>query len=270
MNYTIKSHTTQPMNEILSKLGLTSNEIQIYKYILRNANLTAAAIAKDLNLDKSSTYRACENLLRLGLLINSPKKRGTTYIANSPEALTTLHANKQAELETLEKQLPSLINTLKNEKSGSNRNVQIRTEYGLEAIRRIMVESLSSKDKLIREWQQTDKSYYRQDEQVDYILKFAKKRIDLGIKIKQLEANTSFIDSGFKTIMTSSEKHLKEIRLMPKGFEDNNTLRVWDNTVNIISFDDQEEYVVVTIKDRYIANIIRNLFDFVWKQSTKF
>ncbi len=258
------------MESILNNLGLSPNEITIYKYILSNPNLTAAALAKQLNLDKSSTYRACDNLIKLGLLINSPKKRGTTYIANNPEVLTNLYSAKMAEYSALGEQLPSLIKSLQEQKKALARNVQIKTEYGLEAVRNIMEDSLNNKEKVIREWQQTDKSYYRQDEQVAYILDFAKRRIKQGIQIKQLEANLSFEESGFKEIMSSSKKHLKEIRLMPKGFEDKNTLRIWDDTVNIISFDEQEDYVVVTIKDRYISEIIRNLFDFVWRQSSQY
>lgn len=258
------------METILNNLGLSPNEITIYKYILSNPNLTAATIAKHLSMDKSSTYRACDNLIRLGLLINSPKKRGTTYIDNNPEALNHLYSAKMAEFTALGEQLPSLIKTLSEQKKALARNVQIRTEYGLEAVRKIMEESLNNKSKVIREWQQTDKSYYLQPEQVAYILDFAKRRIKQGIIIKQLEANLSFEKSGFKEIMSSSKKHLKEIRMMPPGFEDKNTLRIWEDTVNIISFDEQGEYVVVTIKDRYIAEIIRNLFDFVWRQSKQY
>jgi sugar-specific transcriptional regulator TrmB len=258
------------MEDILQKIGLTENETQVYISLLKAGNKTAAEIARDLSLDKSSTYRACENLTKLGLIISSPKLRGTTYLAQNPNALHEVYQRQMKKFESLGSQLNETISELQKTARGDSRNVQLRTEYGLEAVRKVMVESLNNKDKIIREWQQTGKNYYRNKDQVAYILDFAAKRIKAGIQIRQLESDQSFKDDGYKGIMATDKKLLKEIRMMPGGFNDKNTLRIWEDTVNIISFDDNDDFVVVTIKDKYIALLIRNLFDFVWNKSEAF
>lgn len=255
------------MKETLLKLGLTENEIQAYLNLLKEGNRTAAEVARSLSLDKSSTYRACENLTKTGLLISSPQKRGTTYLAQSPEILQSLYEQRLKQYTNLGKDLNDLIKELKSDSNSSARNVYIRTEFGIEAIREVMNESLNNKGKVIREWQQNGKRSYHDPAQVNFILDFVKRRVKAGITIKQLESNENFIDTDFNNIMSTDKSILKEIHMVTGKYSDRNTLRIWDDTVNIISSDDKDNFVVVTIKDKFISGLIQNLFDFIWSNS---
>ena len=49
-----------------------------------------------------------------------------------------------------------------------------------------------------------------------------------------------------------------------------NSLRIWDNTVNIVSEDEHNEIAVITINDKLIADMMKNFYDFVWSTSIKY
>ena len=39
---------------------------------------------------------------------------------------------------------------------------------------------------------------------------------------------------------------------------------------NIISFDKDDNYIDITIKDKYVTELITSIFDFVWERSEKY
>jgi len=70
--------------------------------------------------------------------------------------------------------------------------------------------------------------------------------------------------------MKSDKKLLKEIRLMPKEMRGLYGLRISGDIANITSFDEKENYIVITIKDTYVALLLNSMFDFIWERSEKY
>ena len=255
-------------NKILQQLGMTPNESYTYITLLKNPNKTAAEISRMMNLDKSSTYRACENLEKAGLLISSPQTKGTTYIAKSPDVLNTVYQNKLSELEDIGSHIESSIEDLQKLTSSNTRNTNIRIEYGVKALQKAMNESLLSKEKFIQERIIGDhQRYFRDNSHAKFVLNFAKIRTAKRIKIHQLEKDDSFKDDQYKEIMVNQKKYLKEVRLAPPEWDDTSSLRIWDDVINIITYDDNNEFVVITIKDKFVAKLMKNMYGLIWKMS---
>ncbi len=149
------------MDNILQKLNLSENESALYLGLLRNGEQTAAEAARLLFMDKSSAYRAAENLFKQGLLIKNEKARGTIYAAQSPDTLKTLLNAKKNELTAIEGSLGDLINNLK-EQALSSRDTIVRVEKGYDAHIRLMELSLhENPKKLIREFWTLDNPLFR-------------------------------------------------------------------------------------------------------------
>lgn len=87
------------------------------------------------------------------------------------------------------------------------------------------------------------------------------------IHLKQLELEYEEMEKVFGEIMNKPNKYLKEVRILPKEFNDNNSFIIWDNNINIISETAKGEILVVSIKDPNIAQLMKNMFDFIWMQS---
>ncbi|MCX6730687.1 MAG: helix-turn-helix domain-containing protein, partial [Candidatus Roizmanbacteria bacterium] len=110
------------MNTILNQIGLTKNEVDVYLMFLKHTKKTAAEIARLLTMDKSSCYRAVDTLVTKGLLLASPKKRGTTHTAVSPTVLKELYHQKTNELKSKESELDHFITQLLKQDESKSRS----------------------------------------------------------------------------------------------------------------------------------------------------
>jgi len=76
--------------------------------------------------------------------------------------------------------------------------------------------------------------------------------------------------------MDPDPKFLKEIRLIPEEFENNNGFKIWGDYAEIISFsdydtpNDTDEVLVITIKDKIIVKLLKDIFNFIWTRSTNY
>ncbi len=255
------------MEKLLQKLGLTENQAKVYLGFLKSGEKMAADIAKKLRMDKSSVYRAVDELTKQGLLIVNPKKRGTTYKAASPEVLKEMLNIKKIELESQANSIKQLIDQLKKA-TQDERNTFILVEKGLGAVQQSMNRTLDAAlkaDKVIREKYRLDYPYFLDKEHVAFVNAFAQKRIQKGVSIRQL---INFADKTvFAPIMKISQKLLKEIRLVPKELDDYHALRIGGDNVTIISFDKNKDYIVITINDPFVASLMKSMFDFIWNKS---
>jgi len=258
------------MNPILVQLGLTPNESQVYLTYLKHKEKTAAEIARIIHMDKSSCYRAVESLVEKGLLITIPRLRGTTHTTASPEILKELFQNKKNELKSQENQLNEFVQKIIKD-TKTKRNTYIKVEQGIQAIRDNMdrnLEAAISTNKIIKEQYCLSFPYFKDKEHVSWVNDFARRRIKAGVSIRQI---VDFADKQvFSPIMKTDNKLLKEIRLMPEEMKGLYGLRISGDISNITSFDNKKNYIVITIKDTYVALLLNSMFDFIWKRSEKY
>lgn len=258
------------MNTTLTALGLTQNESAIYLAFLKQGAKTAAEIARSLHMDKSSAYRAVDELVTKGLLITNPKKRGATHTAVSPEVLRELYHQKVLEIQNQKSSLDQLVDNLIKQ-SDSARSTFIQVNTGIEAIRNGMDRNLEEavrSNKMIKEFYRLSFPYFTDANHVKWVSNFAKRRIASGVSIRQI------VDFAGKNVlaplMKTDKKLLKEIHLMPPEMKGMYGVRISGDVTDIISFDAVEKYIVITIKDTYVTLLMNSLFDFMWERSEKY
>lgn len=248
-------------NISIKSLGLTENDFLVYSSFLKHGEMSAAELSRKIKMDKSSCYRAVENLSNLGLVIKTDKNDISIYQASSPEVMRDVFASKKTQLDIL-------IDDLKKASQSSARSTYMTIEKGLESLRFRMNESLGSNEKFIREKFNNKFRFFDDPNHVEFVIDYAKERVKRNIKIIQLEEADWTEDSRFEDVMIDTKKYLKEIRKLPQDamFGDN-SLRIWDDTVNIISEDDSKEFIVITIKDKFVVKLMKDMFDFMWNRS---
>lgn len=245
----------------IKSLGLTENDFTVYSSFLKHGEMSAAELSRKIKMDKSSAYRAVENLTHLGLLIKISKNNISVYQASSPEVMKEIYTSRKTQLDLL-------IEGLKNENASSTRATFMTIEKGLDSLRFRMDESLDSKEKFIREKFNDKFRFFEDPEHVKYVIKYAKERVRRGIKIIQLEESDWAVDNRFEDVMVDTKKYLKEIKRLPMDAKlGENSLRIWDDTINIISEDGSNEFIVITIKDKFVVKLMKDMFDFMWNRS---
>jgi len=258
------------MNTILTNLGLTQNESAVYLAFLKHKETTAAEIARILHMDKSSCYRAVETLIAKSLLITIPKKRGTTHTAVAPEVLKELHRQQISQLKQQESELDLFISQLLKQDE-SSRNTFIKVETGIEAIRNGMdqnLEAAKKSTKLIKEFYRLSFPYFQDPDHIKWVNEFLKRRLAAGVSIRQIVDFAGV--NTFAPIMKTDKKLLKEIHLMPKELKGLYGVRMSGDITHIISFDKNNNYIDITIKDTYVTLLMNSLFDFMWARSEKY
>ena len=255
---------------ILEQIGLTANESAVYLAFLKRKEKTAAEIARIIKMDKSSCYRAVKSLVEKKLLITTPRPRGTTHSAVSPEVMREPLNQKKRDLAAQEEDLTQLISQLSCEHV-DKRSTYIEVEKGIQAVRDGMdrnLEAAMAGDKMIREQYRLSFPYFKDKEHIDWVNAFARRRIKAGISIRQI---VDFAGSDdFAPIMKTDKRLLKEIRLMPREMKGLHGLRVSGDITSLISFDEKKDYIVITVKDTYVEQLMNTLFDFVWERSEKY
>ena len=254
-------------SQILIKFGLTENESEVYLGFLKYGKSTAAELARKISMDKSSTYRAVENLESRALLIKHPRKRGTTYEAANPDTLKNLYDSRVIELASQRKMLSKFIRELKKEQSKTQRSTYIVVERGIPALQFRMDEALNSKEKLIREQFRTDHRFFENKAHVRFVINHAKRRFKKGVYLRQLEYFEDPKWDIFDDVMVDQKLYKKEIRIIPSELEDKNSFRIWDDTINIVSYDDKGDFIVITIKDKFVTQLMKTMYDFIWRRS---
>ncbi|MFH0773020.1 MAG: helix-turn-helix domain-containing protein [bacterium] len=258
------------MYTVLAQLGLTQNESAVYLALLKCKEKTSAEIARIIRMDKSSCYRAVESLVTKGLLITIPKKRGTTHTAVSPEILHELYRQQVSAFKQQESELDRFVAQLLKQDE-SQRNTFIKVETGIEAIRNGMDQNLEAaihSTKMIKEFYRLSFPYFQDKDHTKWVNGFARRRIAAGVSIRQI---VDFAGSDvFAPIMKTDTKLLKEIRLMPKEMKGLYGVRVSGDVTHIVSFDKEQKYIDITIKDTYVALLMNSLFDFIWEHSKKY
>ncbi len=256
--------------QLKNVLGLTDNEARIYIGLLKTGQKTAAYLARELGMDKSSCYRAVDNLVKKNLLIPNIKVRGTTYSAADPSVIKNIFEDRKNLFSAQEKMIDVFINKL-SKNIEQKRDTFIKVESGIQALRNAMNKTLEDAingNMTIKERYRLDSPYFRDKDHVNWVMDFTKRRIKAGVSIKQI-VNFAGQDV-FAPIMKTSKALLKEIRLMPDKMKDTNGFRVTDNLVYITSIDKNGGFIVITIKDKYVANMFNAMFDFVWENSKKY
>lgn len=253
---------------ILGKLGLTENESRLYLGVLNNPEQSGAQMARILKMDKSSSYRALDKLNQMGLVRSSIKDREIVFTAANPSTLKDLLKHKKLDLELTAGHLDELIESIEVNKK-EDRNLLITVEYGIDAMINRIEESLDSNEKMIREMYRKH-DFFDDPEYVEYIKRYAKKRVDKKILIRQLDDDMEEFSKLFKGMLDDKPKPYKETRRKPIEIDNYTSLRIWDNTTNFISYDDKGDFLIMTINDKYITALVKSMYDYIWERSKKY
>lgn len=146
------------------------------------------------------------------------------------------------------------------------RKTYITIDYGLEGHEKRMWESLNTKSGYIKELFRNH-THFNNSNHVNFVFRYATERVKRNIKIMQLVEPGVHEGTKMNEVMIKKKKFKKEIRIIPKEFKNNNSFRIWGDTVNIISYENQTDFITVTIKDKFIVSLIEDMWDFIWSRS---
>lgn len=231
---------------LLSNLGFDEKTEQVYRALLILQDTTVFRIAKKTGLKRTSIYHTLEKLISMGL-VSTHVHRGTKrFAAESPNKLKAFFEEKMI---LAERAIPLLQQETKKEYSTPN----IRIFEGKEGIKSISEEILESKEKKIF----SIGSVARLLEATEGRFGYGERRRKKGIFSQSLRPV-----SDPRSI---HQNRLEDVRILPDEFTFPAYILMFDITVAIILFEENNTSVVIT-SDSF-SRLMKSFFALLWRKS---
>ena len=126
----------QRLYNTLEQLGLSTLEITVYLEILQIGAIQASAVARRLNLNRSTTRYTLENLVKKKLIIQSKKNNTFYFTPENPEKIIVLLRSQQAELKSQEQQVQNIMGDLKSLQNPHSALPKVQFFEGAEGVKK--------------------------------------------------------------------------------------------------------------------------------------
>ena len=234
----------------LEKLNFSVNEAKVYLTLIKLGPSLAGRIAKEANLDRSSTYNALKQLTERGIVSTVFEKKRTIYVPADPKKIIDYYKEKE---EVANRIIPSLRELFKVKKE--KKNVLLFQGYkGLKTIFQDILDSCEGQEYYVM----GSEGYFR-EKMPYYSPIFTKLRDQKRIKTRVLIREGRTKTAGGKNM---------EYRAIPSDVISPATINIYNGKVAIFIWDDKPEAVL--IENERVSQTLKNYFEFMWKHAKKF
>jgi len=238
----------------LAKLGLSKPEINIYLYLLEQGLSSPIEIIRGTKILRANAYLILKSLQEKGLIEVQPKGKRKLYFSKDPEVLMQNLENKKNVLSDMLPDLRALYKSQKNKPS-------IKFFYGLEEIRDLFI-STRGKEKV----QFILSTNILFETYPEAFLKYRKEMAKKEVFVQDILTQKSAVSISQKTKEAMGVYY--DFRLFEQKYEDMPTsIRIWDDNVALISFDEPAFGTVVT--NKALATTFRVMFETMWKSGER-
>ncbi|MFA6963289.1 MAG: helix-turn-helix domain-containing protein [Patescibacteria group bacterium] len=251
--------------DILKKVGLTDQEINIYSALLEGGELPAHEIIKRTGLKKGDCYNKIYALKGLGFIEEFSKQKKKHFRLAHPEKIreytdAQIHAASLAERE-INAVLPSLISAfnLTYHKPG------VQVMEGIEGIKKLYEDTIQENKPIY--------SFLEANESNMEIWKwlrdvYVKQRVKAEITARVIVSAAE--DKNTAEYISHDAEELRETRIVKKSlFPCKLEIQVYGNKVSFANYNKGDVPLAVIIDNKSIAESMRGLFELAWKGAEK-
>ncbi len=245
--------------EVLERLGLSPGEAKAYIALLGLEAASVGPIAKAAGVSRSKIYEILGKLSARGLANQIVTGKKALYRACGPSTLLEIMERKKEDLHNEEKAVRKLIPQLEQLKHPEKRVVELFEKFeGLKSAREELLSSLSKGDTLLvlgapkaanEKWE-------------SWFLDFHSRRIKRGIGMNII------YNSDSREYGKIREKFkLTNVRYLPADFTTPTWFDVFNDKVLMVILPEGEKPYALLIRDKSVAESVRNYFELLWKIS---
>jgi sugar-specific transcriptional regulator TrmB len=245
---------------VLKKLGFSSEEIDVYTSLLHLGTQPASVVARNLNKKRTTVRVYLEQLTKEGFVRFTWKGTTQYFTAAKPEdILETLKHKKVKVSEKWDENIRAFSAILPELTSivCQDLNIPKVTYYeGIQDLKRMYTDSLTSKTEVLSLssvedlWELFGKQYDQW---------YVKKRIKQKITVRYIAKSTAVEKLEAK----KDKKYLRESRHLPaKLFDISNEINIYDGKVSIITL--KNEKIGILIQSQEIYHTMKVMFEALW------
>jgi predicted transcriptional regulator len=249
---------------LLKPFGLKKDHTRIYIYLLGEGEVSVLSISRKLGISRSRVYLLLEKLSQLGLVSEVGRKTKRRFVANSYKQFEILTAQKKREVEMLEGSIPPLFQQLGSLEIGKHKKSKIMHYKGIEGLKTVTWNSTEAVGTLRVFELASDMSAFLDFDfservRIEYVQKGVLKSSKQLTNFRQIRPWTNI----------SGLIDLWDCRYVdPKDLDMSMEIVVYNETVTMYQFQ-RKEIFCIEIFNADHAEMIKNLFDYVWSRSAK-
>ncbi|OGG09580.1 hypothetical protein A2154_01480 [Candidatus Gottesmanbacteria bacterium RBG_16_43_7] len=244
--------------DILTSVGLTPEQADIYLSLLTHGAQSASGLSKTTKVQRTYVYKICQELITQGLVNQSAKSRGATYMPLSPDHLLAIAEENKTKAATAVRALEGVLPELKSKYSVVEEKPVITYFEGIEGIKKIYGDTIKE-SKPILALVETSKVDQRIYEWVTTV--YVKKRIEHKIPVRAIVAK------GPKTriYIGKNEKELRDTKTVPsEKFPFEHEINIYGDKLALINHKAGAKLIGIIVHNKIIASTFRSWFELSW------
>ncbi len=246
--------------DILSQIGLSDEEVEIYQTLLKLGRVPASIVIEETSLKRGSVYNYLNDLEKKGLVKRVEGDKKLEFEPQSPDNLKSLIKDEKRRVDEVEKNLDNVLPSLKSKFNLTVEKPTIRHFEGIDGVKEVYKDTLeTAKD--LDEPIKVIVSDYDSKEFDEYLRRYyVPKRAKRGIKSKVISPT-----KPTKEKLEEDKKLLKERRYISREeFAVPTEIDIYNDKVALISF--KEKLIGVIIENKDYAQTMNKIFDQMWEK----
>ncbi|HJO14809.1 MAG TPA: transporter substrate-binding protein [Candidatus Pacearchaeota archaeon] len=241
----------------LKEIGLTESQITVYEAILDLGTCTFIKIQERTGIERRNIYDILNKLITKGLVVFSIDKEKKTYHCTHPNKIKEAIESKKSNLESLEEQIPNILNLFNNTKQ----TTKIEVFRGEESIRALIDETL--------EYDSTywlgGSSHIESTNLRFWFSQWMKIRSENKRNMYDLNNAATFLEDYPPSNTEENLKNLYNYSSLPSNMRLFNTILIFGNKVAQISWESQPFALVIDSKETKESYL--RIFNHFWEES---
>ncbi|OGL65882.1 hypothetical protein A3B21_02230 [Candidatus Uhrbacteria bacterium RIFCSPLOWO2_01_FULL_47_24] len=252
----LKHSTKLGLERDLLQFGFDKKRAAVYVALLQMGKAPVQMVAKAARIKRTTVYSVLQGLEADGLVSRAIEGKKQIFIAENPSTIMSQLESKKTALELLLPELNLLY-------SATPAKPRVRFYEGVEGIKTIFEDTLTSRPKEILDFTSLDDLV---NVFGDYMKSYTKRRAELGIPLRGITADTPLARKFNARYYTGANPvAIPQTRFLPPDeFIFKTEINIYGNKVAIMSLK-EEELVGVIIESAVIADTHRSIFELAWK-----
>lgn len=254
------STQTDNLLTLVKPYGLSAEESRIYLHLLKQGVLTALELSRQLHMGRTKVYRILDDLKQKQLVEYQVHTRGLKFGAAHPKKLKQIVTQKQGEVETLKQGLPDLVRQLTSLIPQDQDGGKVLYYEGVRGLEQVSYNITKAKDQL-RVFEMEHMSDFLDENLAEDI---RRQLVKQQVLTRDLTNKKTF--EGFTQVKEMISSYSQFRYIDPQQLEIKFETLIYNDVYATYTYQDDQIFCV-EIYNSQLAEMQKQLFDFIWQQA---
>ncbi|OGG03097.1 hypothetical protein A2W14_04475 [Candidatus Gottesmanbacteria bacterium RBG_16_37_8] len=253
----------QQLEDFLNLLGLNPEEKRVYSALVQVSDRTVLQIAKNANVNRTTTYRILERLKSLGMVEEIIEENRVKFRKTGADKLELLVKQQQEKVKQLNYLLPNISSLINEVSTTAQPGTKVLFYRGQQGIRQMAWNNLKCQQPLVGFTHRPYIEIVGEKFISDWLYEWMKKKMILRdiYSDTYLEVRQQFY--GDKTVLFDP-KGFQSRYISSKILNITHQMDIYDNVLAIYNWHEGEIFGV-EIYNQKVADLHKQLFEIVWQ-----